>query len=84
MIGCSSSSSFILQTAPFSGANIRVCWVCAHALGALRDIEVTISNKTFEQNGAKITFHIYNDLYLKTIEMGWWSKLDVMYNPNKL
>ena len=36
----------ILQTAPFSGANIRV-WLCAHALGAERDVEVY--NKTFEQ-----------------------------------
>ena len=48
-----------------SGANIGVYWLRAHALGAERDIEVTISNKTFEQNGAKITFHhtirVYND-----------------------
>ena len=47
-----------------------------HALGAERDIEVTISNKTLEQKGAKITFHIYNDLCLQTIEMGWWSKFE--------
>ena len=65
---------FILQTAPFSGANIGVYWLRAHALGAERDIEVNISNKTFEQKGAKITFHIYNNSYLQTIEMGWWSK----------
>ena len=45
-----------------------------HALGAERDIEVNISNKTFEQKGAKITFQIYNNSYLQTIEMGWWSK----------
>ena len=47
-----------------------------HALGAERDIEVKISNKTFEQKGAKITFHIYNNSYLQTIEMGWWSKFE--------
>ena len=39
-------------------------WLRAHALGAERDIEVNISNKTFKQKGAKITFHIYNDLCL--------------------
>ena len=55
------SLSFILQTAPFSGANTGVYWLRAHALGAERDIEVTISNKNLEQKGAKITFHIYND-----------------------
>ena len=48
----------------------------AHALGAERDIEVNICNKTFEQNSAKITFHIYNNSYLQTIEMGWWSKFE--------
>ena len=32
--------------------------------------KVTISNKTSEQNGAKITFPIYNDSCLQTIEMG--------------
>ena len=67
---------FILQTALFSVANIGVYWLRAHALGAQRDIEVNISNKTFEQNGAKITFRIYNDLCLQTIEMGWWSKFE--------
>ena len=51
-------------------------WLRVHALGAERDIEVNISNKTFEQKGAKITFNIYNDLCLQTIEMGWWSKLE--------
>ena len=51
-------------------------WLRAHALGAERDIEVNISNKTLEQKGAKITFHIYNDLCLQTIEMGWWSKFE--------
>ena len=66
----------MLQTAPFSGANIGVYWLRAHALGAERDIEVNISNKTFEQKGAKITFHIYNDLCLNTIEMGWGSKFE--------
>ena len=57
------TSFFVLHTpnSPFSVANIGVYWLCAHALGAERDIEVTISNKTFEQHGAKITFHIYND-----------------------
>ena len=46
-------------------------------MGAERDIlEVKISNKTFEQKGAKKTFHIYNNSYLQTIEMGWWSKLE--------
>ena len=67
------SSLFIRQTAPLSGVNIGVCW---HALGAKRDIEVNISNKTFSQIGAKITFHIYNDSCLQTIEMGWWSKCE--------
>ena len=51
-------------------------WLRAHALGAERDIEVQISNKTFEQKGAKITFHINNDLCLQTIEMVWWSKFE--------
>ena len=46
-----------------------------HDLGAERHIEVNISNKT-EQNGTKITFHIYNDSCLQTIEMGWWSKFE--------
>ena len=36
-------------------------------MGAERGIEVNISNKTFEQNGAKITFNIYNDSCLQTI-----------------
>ena len=36
-------------------------FIPALALGAERDIEVTISNNTLEQKGAKITFHIYND-----------------------
>ena len=40
------SSLFILQTAPFSGANIGICWIRVHALGAERHIEVNISNKT--------------------------------------
>ena len=61
---------------PFSGANIGVCCLRAHALGAERDIEVKMSNKTFEQNGAKITVHIYNDSCLQMIEMGWWSKFE--------
>ena len=43
----------LLQTAPFSGANIAVYWLRAHALGTDRDIEVNILNKTFEQKGAK-------------------------------
>ena len=73
------SSLFIFQTTPFSGANIGVCWLRAHALGAERDIEVNISNKTFEQNGAKITFHIYNDSCLQTIGMGWWSKFETAH-----
>ena len=42
------------------------CWLHAHALGAERDIEVNISDTTFEQNGAKITFHIYNDSCLSS------------------
>ncbi len=67
---------FILQTAPFSGANIGVCWPRAHALGAERDIEVNISDKTFEQKGAKKHFIIYNDSCLQTIDMGWWSKFE--------
>ena len=41
------SSEFMRQTTPFSGANIRVYWLRAHALGAERGIEVNISNETF-------------------------------------
>ena len=70
------SSLCILQTALFCGANIGVYWLRAHALGTERDIEVNISNITFEQNGAKITFHIYNDSCLQMIELGWWSKFE--------
>ena len=57
-------------------ANVGVYWLRAHALGAERDIEVNISNKTVEQKCAKITFHIYNDMCLQTIEMGWWCKFE--------
>ena len=51
-------------------------WLRAHGLGAERDIEVNNSNKTLEQKGAKITFHIYNDLCLQAIEMDCWSKFE--------
>ena len=47
-----------------------------HALCAERDIEVNISNKTVKQNGAKISFHIYNDSCLQIIYMGWLSKFE--------
>ena len=73
------SSLFILQTAPFSAANRGVYWLRAHALGAERDIELKISNKTFEQKGAKITFHIYNDSCLQMIEMGWWNNFEIYH-----
>ncbi len=41
--------------APFSGANIGVYWLCAHALSAERDmyIEVNISNTTLNKKVRK-------------------------------
>ena len=53
-------------------------------LGAGRDIEVKIYNKAFEQKGAKITFHIYNDCdglhYLNWISKGLTTLL-TEYDP---
>ena len=76
---CRRCSSFFVSytpNSPLSRAKISVYWLRAHALGVERDIEVTISNNTFGQNNAKITFHIYNDSCLQMIEIGWWSKLE--------
>ncbi len=66
------SSYFVIYTPGITG----VYWLRADALGAERDIEVNNSNKTFEQKGAKITFHIYNDSCLQIIYMGWLSKFE--------
>ena len=43
------------------------------------DIEVKISTKTLRKKCAKLTFHIYNDSCLQTIEMGWWTKFETAH-----